>query len=311
MQDRLISICICTYRRKAVAETIASLGAQRVPENCRLEIIVADNDIKPSGAETVARAGEQIKFPVKYVHAPQQNISIARNACLDAADGEYVAFIDDDEVATPEWIYALYTGSKQRNLDVAFGPVIARYPEDTPEWLVKADFHSTRATQDSGLNTGYSGNSFFCVTHPAVRGRRFNLDRGRTGGEDTQFFHECFLDGAQLGFIASAQASEPVPADRLSMDWLVMTRYRSGITYGKVVKYRGNVAATSAQCAISYVKCLVLLANSIIPFRSNSKKRTDYIRAMFHLGCANAAFSAREQEMYGTEGPATSSIEPS
>ncbi|MEC7291015.1 MAG: glycosyltransferase family 2 protein [Pseudomonadota bacterium] len=310
MTDRLISICICTYRRPSVADTIASLGEQRVPENCRLEIIVADNDIAPSSRDTVESAGQKIPFPVRYVHAPKQNISIARNACLTAADGDYVAFIDDDEVATREWLLALYIDANKRNLDIAFGPVRARYPDDAPAWLVEADFHSTRADKASDLNTGYSGNSFFRVTHPAIKNRRFNLERGRTGGEDTQFFHECYLAGARLGYVDAAEASEPVPQERLSMEWLVTTRYRSGITYGKVVKYRGSLANTAAQCAISFAKCLVLLTKSAVPFRSKSGKRTDYIRAMFHLGCVNAAFAAREQEMYGTDRAATSSIEP-
>jgi len=310
MTERLISICVCTYRRPSVQETIASLGEQRVPDNCRIEIIVADNDVLPSGREAVESAGDKIDFPVTYIHAPKQNISIARNACLDAARGDFVAFIDDDEIATTEWIYALYTDAQTRNLDIAFGPVRARYPDSTPEWLVAADLHSTRAGQASNLNTGYSGNSFFDATHPAIKGRRFNLQRGRTGGEDTQFFHECFLDGAQLGYVAAAEASEPVPEERLSMDWLVQTRYRSGITYGKVVNYRGHALTNLVRSAIAYAKALFLLGKSIVPFRNKAETQTEYIRAMFHLGCGNAVFAAREREIYGTESPTSSAIEP-
>jgi len=300
-KEHLISICICTYRRPAVTEAIASLGRLIVPDNCTLEIVVADNDVEASAKERVERAGAEISIPVKYVHAPQQNISIARNTCLDHARGAWVAFIDDDETASSAWIESLFYAAHERQLDIAFGPVWARYPEGTDEWLLEADFHSTRCSEGEVLVTGYSGNSFFNTQHPAIKDRRFNLLRGRTGGEDTEFFHECYRDGARLGYVADAEASEPVPEDRLNLAWLKKTRYRSGVTFGKVVKYRGSPIKNLVAAMTSMAKATVLLGASALPFRAASATRTDFIRALFHLGTANAYFAAKEKELYGTE----------
>jgi hypothetical protein len=47
-------------------------------------------------------AQSDLSLDCLYVHAPARNISIARNACLDAADAPLIAFIDDDETATGE-----------------------------------------------------------------------------------------------------------------------------------------------------------------------------------------------------------------
>jgi succinoglycan biosynthesis protein ExoM len=56
-----------------------------------------------------------------------RNISVARNACLDAATAPLVAFIDDDEVASPEWLVALVGTWESSNADVVLGPVQALY----------------------------------------------------------------------------------------------------------------------------------------------------------------------------------------
>ena len=301
MTRSLISICICTYRRPAVAETIASLGNMILPDDCRVEIVVADNDVTPSARESVEAAAAKISIPVRYHHAPKQNISIARNACLDAAKGDWVGFIDDDETVSEGWLAAMLAATSAGQTDIAFGPVWARYPEDTEAWLVAADFHSTRTLEDQDLITGYSGNSFFNVKHPAIQGRRFNLQRGRTGGEDTEFFHECFRAGATLRYVPDASASEPVAPNRLSLDWLARTRFQAGITYGQVVKYRGSAIRNFLALPPVLAKAAILLAKAVIPFRPRAAARTDYVRALFHLGTAQAFFSSKVTELYGLE----------
>lgn len=292
-----------------MTDAIRSLGQLEIPAGWTVEIVVADNDIEPSARDYVAAVAAEISIPVKYCHAPKQNISIARNACLQSARGDWVGFIDDDETASKGWLKEMIEATQSRQLDVAFGPVWARYPDETEDWLVEADFHSTRCSDDDGLITGYSGNSFFNVRHPAIAQRRFNLKRGRTGGEDTEFFHECYRAGAKLGYVDGAAASEPVPEDRLNMKWLAKTRYRSGVTYGKVIKYRGTRFQNAMGAISSAMKAGLLLVASALPFRTAAKNRTDYIRALFHLGTVNAFFAAREQEMYGLEVNPTSATE--
>lgn len=301
MPKPLISICICTYRRPAVAETIASLGQMILPDSCTVEIVVADNDIEPSARDYVEAAATEISIPVRYCHAPKQNISIARNACLDAAKGDWVGFIDDDETVSEGWLKAMLDATQQGQTDMAFGPVWARYPEGTEAWLVDADFHSTQTLEDQDLITGYSGNSFFNVKHPAIAGRRFNLDRGRTGGEDTEFFHECFRAGATLRYVPDAAASEPVAPNRLSLAWLSKTRFQAGVTYGKVVTYRGSALRNSLALLPVVAKAAVLFAKAAIPFRTRASARKDYVRALFHLGTAQAFFSSKVTELYGLE----------
>src|SRR3954471_8661560 len=108
-----VDICICTFRRPFLAETLRSLAALE-REGTDVRLIIADNDKVPSAKSLVDQAREGFPFPVTYLHAPSSNICIARNACLDAALADYVAFIDDDETVSPQWLSCLLAAAGQK-----------------------------------------------------------------------------------------------------------------------------------------------------------------------------------------------------
>src|SRR3954471_20358160 len=103
----VVDVGVCTFRRAAVADTLASLAGQMLPRDYALRVIVADNDETPSAEPVVRGAADAQGLDLTYVHAPARNISRARNACLEAATADWFAFIDDDETASPGWLSAL------------------------------------------------------------------------------------------------------------------------------------------------------------------------------------------------------------
>src|SRR5690606_21909515 len=48
VDDLRIDICVCTYRRPELEDTLLSLGGLNVPAGATVRIIVADNDAAPS-----------------------------------------------------------------------------------------------------------------------------------------------------------------------------------------------------------------------------------------------------------------------
>src|SRR5207244_1463324 len=121
-QGETIDVCVCTFRRPHVAQTLRSIAAQQGLEGRRLRIIVADNDEEPSARTLIARTAAELDVPVSYVHAPARNISVARNACLQQAGGDWLAFIDDDEIADPDWLAALLAEAERAGWDAVLGP---------------------------------------------------------------------------------------------------------------------------------------------------------------------------------------------
>ncbi|MEM8647111.1 MAG: glycosyltransferase, partial [Pseudomonadota bacterium] len=97
-----VTIAIASCGRGSLADTLASIEAQAVPEAWTVEVVVADDSLDGSAAAITKAAG--ISVPVQVIAVASRNIAQARNACLDAARGEYIIFIDDDEIAGPAWI---------------------------------------------------------------------------------------------------------------------------------------------------------------------------------------------------------------
>ena len=58
---RRVDIAICTFRRPAVSETLASLSRLIVPAGVRLGVIVADNDVEPSARSRVEAAMPRLR----------------------------------------------------------------------------------------------------------------------------------------------------------------------------------------------------------------------------------------------------------
>ena len=279
-QPTRIDICICTFRRAHVANTLASFALLEAPFHSTLRVIVADNDDDPTAQVIVAQAAEQHGLDVQYIHAPARNISIARNACLDAATADFVAFVDDDEVVTPQWLVALTTQHKESQADVMLGPVLAVYHANTPKWLLDGDYHSTRPVWvKNRIITGYCGNVLMRRDAPALAGLRFREDLGVSGGEDTDFFSRAHKAGATIDYAPDAVIYEGVPLERANFSWLRRRKFRYGQTHAMQLIEAGtprlkNILMASAKASLCFFMVIWSPLNA----------RQWVLRGMLHCG---------------------------
>jgi len=97
-----LTAAICTRGRpEQLGRALESLCVQRVGPS---EILVIDNAPQDDAAErTVAR----VCPAARYVVEPAPGLDFARNRALAEADGDIVAFLDDDAVASPGWAEAI------------------------------------------------------------------------------------------------------------------------------------------------------------------------------------------------------------
>ncbi len=285
-----IDLCICTFRRAAVTDAIASAAAQILPAAYNLRILVADNDDTPSARARVASVTSAV--PVVYLHAPARNISTARNACLDAARAGWIAFLDDDETAPPDWLTRLLACATETGADAVFGPSRAIYPAGTPDWITANDFHSNLPQRRGGtVETGHSCNVLF---RSPPRDLRFDPALGRSGGEDTDFFFRLHRAGRRLAICDAAEVTEPVAPHRLSWRWLAERRMAEGQHYAtsagkpRPVLFASALAKAAASAALA------------LPHATNRPKLAFWtLRALFHLGVARGAISPARREAYG------------
>jgi len=294
-----IDIGICTFRRPELAATLRSLAAVAVPPSATLRVIVADNDTTSSAKALVESLRPDLPFEITYVHCPASNISIARNACLDNATGEFLAFIDDDETASSGWLVRLLEEAQATGADAVLGPVRAHYAPSAPAWMRHGDFHSTFPVWvKSEIRTGYTCNALLRLKAPSLQGRRFKLALGRSGGEYTDFFAGLHKAGGTIAFAEDAWVHEPVPESRASFAWLGRRRFRSGQTHGRLLteKARGagllNLSLAASKAAFCALATIVFLPSAV--------RRNRYaLRAILHAGVISGLLGHKELEQYG------------
>jgi hypothetical protein len=111
MQPEVTAI-ITTHARPAfVRSALASVQAETQPN---LEVIVVDD-----GGAFVAPAGSRVA--VRTVYGSMLGVARARNLGLSAARGEFVIYLDDDDVALPNRISCLLSTARREQADLCFG----------------------------------------------------------------------------------------------------------------------------------------------------------------------------------------------
>lgn len=292
-----LDICICTFRRESLMQTLASIASQKLPSETAVRVIVADNDDTTVARTAIIRYAQVLGLALHYVHAPARNISIARNACLDVAENEWIVFIDDDEVATPHWIATLLErrGSNQ----IVFGVSQALYSDPaTPKWIVAGDFHSNRISGHDSAWNGYTANVLISRSFVASKGLRFAVALGQIGGEDTMFFFEAHRSGARFGYTPDAVVHEETPLARASLRWLAFRRFRSGQVHLLLMRRHGGVISTAIG---ALPKALLCLASALLFVASPRDAARHFLRAMLHLGVIASSLGIASYREYGSD----------
>lgn len=297
MSARRVDVLLCTFRRPEVTEALASLGRLDLPEGVALRIVVADNDEAPSAEARVTAAAAALPCPVSYLHAPARNISIARNAGLEAADADWVAFMDDDEAADPGWLAALLAEAERSGADGVFGPALSDYPPEAPEWMRRQDHHSNVPERRGGVvETGHTCNALLRWQGAPWQGQRFDLGRGRSGGEDTEFFFRLHRMGARFEIAQEAIVREPVAPERLSFRWLRRRKFRMGQSYAA----SAPGGAARLKLGLSALGKATVCGLAALAFLPSADRRNFWaLRGALHAGVCSGCLSLKQAELYG------------
>lgn len=105
MTTPLISVIVPVYRVEAYLERCVKSILSQTYEN--LEVILVD-DGSPDQCPAICDACAEKDARVKVIHQENKGLSGARNAGIDAASGEYLAFVDSDDYVSPHFIEELY-----------------------------------------------------------------------------------------------------------------------------------------------------------------------------------------------------------
>jgi glycosyltransferase involved in cell wall biosynthesis len=136
--DLLISVAICTYDRYPLLEqAIASCLNQAFPVEA-YEIIVVDNS--PDVARSARMGGRyEGTSRVRYLVEERPGLSNARNVAVAAARAPVIAFLDDDAIASQQWLSEIAAAFRLSEgggmVGIVGGRIDPIWTAERPAWL--------------------------------------------------------------------------------------------------------------------------------------------------------------------------------
>jgi len=132
--SELVSVVIPTAGRPV--ELGRCLDSILASTHDRFEVLVVDNRPLDGGAtKAVVEAVSARDGRVRYLSEPEPGASRARNTGIAAAQGDVLAFTDDDVVVDPEWLAALLRGLGRTADVVCVGGLTLALQLETPAQL--------------------------------------------------------------------------------------------------------------------------------------------------------------------------------
>lgn len=171
---------------------------------------------------------------VHVVHVLPAGLSYARNRGIAAAEGEVVAFVDDDERATTGWAAGALAGFAD-GADAVFGPVDPADDDGRPYCALQGDGVRWIGARERPWNAGTGGN--MALTRDALErlgGFELRLGAGTPAhsGEDTHLIARLQRGGAHLRWRPEMRLSHPTKTDAE----VLASRYPYGFGAGRMAR---------------------------------------------------------------------------
>ncbi len=116
MVDMKISVIMLTYNRENfISEAIESILRQTEKD---YELIIVNNGSTDKSGE-IAEMYAKSDNRIKVIHIAKSSIGKGRNTGLDLAKGDFITFVDDDDIADQDMLEFLYNLAVESNADIS------------------------------------------------------------------------------------------------------------------------------------------------------------------------------------------------
>jgi len=216
------------------------LEQQQTNGQFTFSVVVTDNDSARSAQHIAAEFAAGNRIAVTYSCEARRNIALARNESLSHAEGDFVAFIDDDEFPRDGWLAAMLEVCEECQVAGVLGPVRPHFEEQPPRWIIDGRF-----CERPEYRTGRVMNWEECRTGNFLLRRR-TLDRLQqvfnpifgSGGEDKDFFMRMMHLGHVFVWCNEGVVHETVPRERWKRSYMVK---RAMLRGRNILKHPGRI----------------------------------------------------------------------
>jgi glycosyltransferase involved in cell wall biosynthesis len=266
----LLSIVICTYNRAEwLGRCLASLEPQCVDAN-RVETIVVDNNSTDETKRVVENFSTRLAN-FRYVFEETQGLSHARNRGIREALGEYIAYLDDDAVASSNWVNATIVFFETHpDASAVGGPFIPFSTVPIPPWF-PSEYGRWRlegGTRKIGPNEWISGLNMAFRKQALIDAGGFDPYLGMTGntvsyGEDTNLLLGLQAGNHNVYYCDAMLVEHAILPHKLSLAWLLKSGFANGYDAKRTFdRQSGGVIAYLPTMAKAAARALIIMVSS-------------------------------------------------
>jgi glycosyltransferase involved in cell wall biosynthesis len=240
-----LSIIICSYNRASyISDALTSLYVQSSGLD-NFEVIIVDNNSTDNTKEVYAQWRQtNTNGQFTFISEMQQGASFARNTGAAIAKGEWVCFMDDDAVATTDYVKNIIKHIQDQPFIVGFGGrIIPKYIPGEPKWMSyyvsslvgNFDYAPTACAFENGKYPLESNMIVKKSVYDQIGGFNVNLPGVvgtlRIGGEGKELFYKIIALGHTIYYDPSICVHHVVEVKKLTSEY--MYRVASGIGRGE------------------------------------------------------------------------------
>jgi glycosyltransferase involved in cell wall biosynthesis len=226
-----LTVVVPSYQRPDSAlRAIRSLQEQEG----ELEILLVDNACNPELRDAVEQLNQGARLPVRWIPEPRIGLHNARHTGARNAQGNLIAFTDDDATFAPGWARAYITSfAAHPEMVAAGGPSLVEWDAPPPQWLhdwVERQHSCFQlSVRDLGPEFRLGPDEMFWGVNMAIRrdalfaagGFNPDLFGERSIGDGEVGLYGRLLDaGALIGYVPDARVHHHVPPVRMTAEFL-------------------------------------------------------------------------------------------
>lgn len=229
------TVAICTYNgAKRLPDVFEALRHQAGTEQIRWEIVVVDNNSTDDTKDLVQAYQRQWSAdqPFHYLFEANQGAAFARIKAVKAAKGQFVGFLDDDNIPASNWIASAYAFGLAHPQAGAYGSQIhgAYEIEPSPDLkkvafflaIIERGTHPQKYDRRQGMlppgaglvvrKQAWSGN---VPARPFLSGRTANW---LPSGEDLEALAHIQRAGWEIWYNPAMEMHHKIPSQRMRQD---------------------------------------------------------------------------------------------
>ena len=248
-----LSIVICTRNRIELLQRACESLAKQVQVEDSIEVIVIDNASSDGTSQWLADVGAGTgreapgllgsRYRIRGEREPVSGLSRARNRGVRLARGEFVAFLDDDAWAEPEWADSLLRAFDEGGSDTACvgGPVLPDWGRPEPRWIQGSEdlrgmlsiLTDEREAGPLPIDRHLIGANIAFRKSALLRLGGFSEDLGRQGAclksnEELELIRRLSSFGQQVRWDPRIRVHHRIHAERLSRLWFIRRSFWQG-----------------------------------------------------------------------------------